>query len=429
MNVTHVFTETLSEVQFTTGPSNTSFTNGTDNTTDPHPYEFYMEEQLAFLAFLLIVTVIGNSIVLVAVAVAKNRSRMTFFIMHLAIADLLVGFVSLMPDLLWRLAGHFYGGEVLCKIVKFSQCLVTYGSTFVLVALSIDRLDAIARPLGFSTSKIRNQILVAIAWFIAAVFSVPTAIFFQTDMCMINFSSVWHWRVYLTLITFAVFIIPAIIIAFCYGILVYIIVSKNSALKATVNRKQDRKPLYYNNESKHRRGKISYPAHRLHDSGASSRGIIPKAKIRTIKMTFVIIFVFILCWSPYFVWNLLSVYGLIHENQTTMFITVFVQGLAPLNSALNPVIYGVFSTRICRQLRRFRIVKLFCDNFSICNDKSDRRIQMTDFKSETSTMMTDAYPMRRQNKSPEWSIYNRGDRVQAETCDLIASVQPEKTVV
>ena len=79
--------------------------------------------------------------------------------------------------------------------------------------------------------------------------------------------------------------------------------------------------------------------------------------------------------------------------------------------------------------RRFRIVKLFCDNFSICNDKSDRRIQMTDFKSETSTMMTEAYPMRRQNISPEWSIYSRGDHVQAETCDLIASVQPEKTVV
>ena len=59
--------------------------------------------------------------------------------------------------------------------------------------------------------------------------------------------SIFLFQVYLTLITFAVFIIPAIIIAFCYGILVYIIVSKNSALKATVNRKQDRKPLYYNN--------------------------------------------------------------------------------------------------------------------------------------------------------------------------------------
>ena len=34
---------------------------------------------------------------------------------------MLVGFVSLMPDLIWRLVGHFSGGEVLCKIVKFSQ--------------------------------------------------------------------------------------------------------------------------------------------------------------------------------------------------------------------------------------------------------------------------------------------------------------------
>ena len=39
-----------------------------------------------------------------------------------------------MPDLIWRLAGHFYGGEILCKIVKFSQvsqtehvsCLLQY---------------------------------------------------------------------------------------------------------------------------------------------------------------------------------------------------------------------------------------------------------------------------------------------------------------
>ena len=52
MNVTHVFTETLSEVQFTTGPSNTSFTNGTDNTTDPHPYEFYMVSHFFYYYYL-----------------------------------------------------------------------------------------------------------------------------------------------------------------------------------------------------------------------------------------------------------------------------------------------------------------------------------------------------------------------------------------
>ncbi len=49
---------------------------------------------------------------------------------------------------------------------------------------------------------------------------------------------------------------------------------------------------------------------------ASSRGLIPKAKVKTVKMTFVIIFVFILCWSPYIVFDLLQVnnklYSLLH---------------------------------------------------------------------------------------------------------------------
>ena len=61
--------------------------------------------------------------------------------------------------------------------------------------------------------------------------------------------------------------------------------------------------------------------------------------------------VFILCWSPFFVWNLLTVYHVIKIDQTNIAISAFIQSLAPLNSAANPVIYGVFSTRICRQLR------------------------------------------------------------------------------
>ena len=40
-----------------------------------------------------------------------------------------------------------------------------------------------------------------------------------------------------------------------------------------------------------------------------------------------------------------------NNSMSTILITVCVQGLAPLNSALNTFIYDVFSTMICRQLR------------------------------------------------------------------------------
>lgn len=61
--------------------------------------------------------------------------------------------------------------------------------------------------------------------------------------------------------------------------------------------------------------------------------------------------VFILCWSPYFVFGLLQVYGHVPNTQNNIAVATFIQSLAPLNSAANPVIYCLFSTRMCRTLR------------------------------------------------------------------------------
>ncbi|KAF4521464.1 hypothetical protein B566_EDAN001761 [Ephemera danica] len=83
---------------------------------------------------------------------------------------------------------------------------------------------------------------------------------------------------------------------------------------------------------------------------ASSRGIIPRAKIKTVKMTFVIVFVFIVCWSPYIVFDLLQVFGHVPRTQTNIAVASFIQSLAPLNSAANPLIYCLFSTPVCRTL-------------------------------------------------------------------------------
>ena len=63
----------------------------------------------------------------------------------------------------------------------------------------------------------------------------------------------------------------------------------------------------------------------LESRRASSRGLIPKAKVKTIKMTFVIITVFILCWSPYIGFDLLQVYTVIPDNKTTRAVATFIQ--------------------------------------------------------------------------------------------------------
>lgn len=50
---------------------------------------------------------------------------------------------------------------------------MTYASTYVLVALSIDRFDAITHPMNFSGSWKRAKILVASSWLLSTLFSLP----------------------------------------------------------------------------------------------------------------------------------------------------------------------------------------------------------------------------------------------------------------
>ena len=84
---------------------------------------------------------------------------------------------------------------------------------------------------------------------------------------------------------------------------------------------------------------------------ASSRGIIPRAKVKTVKMTIVIVIVFVLCWSPYIVFDMLQVFDQIPKTQNYIAVATFIQSLAPLNSAANPLIYCLFSTQVWRTLK------------------------------------------------------------------------------
>ncbi|KDR17833.1 hypothetical protein L798_06780, partial [Zootermopsis nevadensis] len=293
-------------------------------------------EQFTVLWILFGSIVLGNTAVLVALLLNKSRkSRMNYFIMHLALADLSVGLISVLTDIVWRATVVWYAGNAACKIIKFLQATVTYSSTYVLVALSIDRYDAITHPMNFSGSWKRARILVVSAWLLSFCFSVPIVVFYEekevqeATQCWIEFPHQWQWQLYMTLVAVTVFIVPAFIITACYTVIVLTIWSKSKILTP------DGEHVSLDEQSSRR---------------ASSRGLIPKAKIKTVKMTFVIVFVFILCWSPYIVFDLLQVFGYFSKTQTNIAVATFIQSLAPLNSAANPLIYCLFSTHICRSL-------------------------------------------------------------------------------
>ncbi|KAI4482225.1 hypothetical protein M0804_008776 [Polistes exclamans] len=183
--------------------------------------------------------------------------------------DLLVGLISVLTDIIWRTTVTWHAGNIACKLIRFMQAVVTYSSTYVLVALSIDRYDAITRPMNFSGSWWRARVLVVVAWSLSALFSVPIIFLYEEKriqgmkQCWIDLGSPIQWRIYMSLVSFTLFIAPTLIIGGCYMVIVATIWSQGSALRQGPTRDTRR---------------------------ASSRGLIPRAKIKTVKMTFVIVF-------------------------------------------------------------------------------------------------------------------------------------------
>ena len=340
--------------------------NSTSKTADAAEY-FYQVEQLTFLWVLFTMIVIGNATVLIALMLSKGRkSRMNFFIKNLAAADLFVGLISVLTDIIWKITISWEAGLVACKMIRFLQGVVTYASTYVLVALSIDRYDAITHPMNFSGSWRRARGLVAAAWMLSFVFSAPLLHFYNTKetkdygtQCWINFTENWQWQVYMTLVSLTIFVIPAILIAGCYIVIVCTIWNKGRemsvgagaeaagaagaamlpngrpadrtvttaggqviSLRAKVSKTNGSQSQ--NNGSRPAVGRQRDGHEEIESRRASSRGLIPKAKVKTVKMTFVIIFVFILCWSPYIGFDLLQVRvgGRVNVNKQLPLITL-----------------------------------------------------------------------------------------------------------
>ncbi|XP_026835736.1 cardioacceleratory peptide receptor [Drosophila erecta] len=341
---------TMVQIQTTAAPSHDLETGGNSTSSDPGEFDnlnsfyFYETEQFAVLWILFTVIVLGNSAVLFVMFINKNRkSRMNYFIKQLALADLCVGLLNVLTDIIWRITISWRAGNLACKAIRFSQVCVTYSSTYVLVAMSIDRYDAITHPMNFSKSWKRARHLVAGAWLISALFSLPILVLYEEKLiqghpqCWIELGSPIAWQVYMSLVSATLFAIPALIISACYAIIVKTIWAKGSIFVPT-----------------ERAGFGAAPARR-----ASSRGIIPRAKVKTVKMTLTIVFVFIICWSPYIIFDLLQVFGQIPHSQTNIAIATFIQSLAPLNSAANPLIYCLFSSQVFRTLSRFPPFKWF----------------------------------------------------------------------
>lgn len=131
------------------------------------------------LSAIFLISVPLNIIVLVIVfRRRRHKSRVNILVMHLTLADLFVALINIPTDVVWFYTVRWLAGNAMCKIIMFIESFNMYGSSFILIVISLDRYAAIVHPLSIHQADRRCKIMVRAAWTCSALCSVPQVRYF-----------------------------------------------------------------------------------------------------------------------------------------------------------------------------------------------------------------------------------------------------------
>lgn len=103
----------------------------------------------------------------------KRKSHVRILIVNLTVADLLVTFIVMPVDAAWNITVQWLAGDLACRLMMFLKLLAMYSCAFVTVVISLDRQSAILNPLAINKARMRNRIMLTVAWGMSAVLSIP----------------------------------------------------------------------------------------------------------------------------------------------------------------------------------------------------------------------------------------------------------------
>ncbi|XP_077375943.1 putative gonadotropin-releasing hormone II receptor [Festucalex cinctus] len=271
-----------------------------------------------------------------AYADGKRKSHVRVLIVNLTAADLLVTFVVMPVDATWNITVQWLAGDLACRFLMFLKLTAMYSGAFVTVVISLDRQSAILHPLAINEARKRNRFMLVVAWSMSVLLSIPQMFLFHNvtikypedfTQCTTrgSFGSHWHETAYNMFTFFCLFLLPLAIMITCYTRILF--------------------------EISKRLKKDDVSSSEVHLR--CSKNNIPRARMRTLKMSIVIVLSFIICWTPYYLLGLWywffpdDLEGKVSHSLTHL---LFIFGL--VNACLDPLIYGLFTIRFRKGLLR-----------------------------------------------------------------------------
>ncbi|NP_001306800.1 gonadotropin-releasing hormone II receptor-like [Haplochromis burtoni] len=254
----------------------------------------------------------------------RLASHLRPLMLSLASADLMMTFVVMPLDAVWNMTVQWYGGDALCKLLCFLKLFAMHASAFILVVISLDRQHAILHPLDALSAHSRNRRMLLLAWTLSILLASPQLFIFRTirvdsvdfTQCASHgsFSRRWQETVYNMFHFTTLYVVPLLVMSCCYSRILLHIHQQHLRDKA--------------GESPLRR---------------SGTDIIPKARMKTLKMTVVIVLSFVVCWTPYYLLGIWYWFqpDMLRITPEYVHHALFVFG--NLNTCCDPIIYGFYT--------------------------------------------------------------------------------------
>ncbi|XP_069955789.1 QRFP-like peptide receptor isoform X2 [Cherax quadricarinatus] len=287
-----------------------------------------------------VVGVVGNSLIIFTICRYRRLKTTTnVFLASLASADLLLILICI-PVKLARLFSYSWTlGELLCKMLYFLQALSAICSVLTLTTMSIERYYAIVYPMRaqYRCTISQARRLCAAIWLCSLVLACPVLLL-QVHMevgvrvraywCVRDFDSPLLWRSYETYMLVLVLLVPAGVMAAAYAAI------SNAIIHMMVQRR-----------SITGKGQMANGVLLLNGSSRGRRRESEESEVRqVISMLVVVVVLFVVCWGPILVVNVLKAYGVIPAYSLTLkHVVTAADLLSYCNSCVNPVVYGFMS--------------------------------------------------------------------------------------
>lgn len=349
---------------------------------DERNYESIPSQSQIIISILLVcfslITVFGNTLVMWAVAQERYLHTATnYFVTSLALADCLVGLVVMPISAFYEVLGRDWNlGIGLCDLWRSLDVLFSTASILNLCVISVDRYWAVTEPFkyGRRMNHRRVMFLIASVWTCSAGISFPAILWWRAVRPLppprtCPFTKSPGYLVFSSAVSFY---LPLCVMAYTYFKIYQAAVEQSRSLRTGWKRVSREVTLRM-----HRGGGAGAPAsgppqpppHTPSDDDPPSLSLLKASQFHSRKLSRfakekkaaktlgIVMGVFVVCWLPFFLINLLSAFC-VDCFDTKESIAALVNWLGWINSGMNPVIYACWSKDFRRQVK-FNFIHLF----------------------------------------------------------------------